>query len=97
LNYDIHNKELLAIINALNKCSTYCKSIEHKITILLHHKNLEYWQTKKDLNLRQAQCAKQLVNYDFAITYRPGKLMEKPDILSRELGDSPWEGEIKYQ
>jgi hypothetical protein len=21
----------------------------------------------------------------------------KPDILSRELGDSPWEGEIKYR
>jgi hypothetical protein len=66
----------------------------HTITILSDHKNLEYWQTKKDLNLRQARWGEQLVNYDFTITYRLGKLAGKPDILSRESGDSPWEGEI---
>jgi hypothetical protein len=37
------------------------------------------------------------VNYDFRITYRPGKLARKPDVLSRESGDSPWEGEIKHR
>jgi hypothetical protein len=31
------------------------------------------------------------------ITYRPGKLAGKPDILSRESGDSPWEGEAKHR
>jgi hypothetical protein len=97
LNYDIHDKELLAIIDVLNKWSTYCKSTEHRITVLSDYKNLEYWQTKKDLNLRQAHWAEQLVNYDFAITYRPAKLAGKPDILSRESGDSPWEGEIKHR
>jgi hypothetical protein len=97
LNYDIHDKELLAIVNALNKSSTYCMSTEYKITILSDHKNLEYWQTKKDLNLRQAHWAEQLANYDFTITYRPGKLTGKPDILSRESGDSPWEGEMKHR
>jgi hypothetical protein len=54
LNYDIHDKELLAIMDSLQKWSTYCKSIQHPTTILTDHKNLEYWQTKKDLNLRQA-------------------------------------------
>jgi hypothetical protein len=39
----------------------------------------------------------QLANYDFTITYRPGKLAGKPDILSRESGDSPWEGEMKHR
>jgi hypothetical protein len=58
---------------------------------------LEYWQTKKDLNLRQARWGEQLANYDFTITYQPGKLAGKPDILSRESGDSPWEGEIKHR
>jgi hypothetical protein len=96
LNYDIHDKELLAIIDGLNKWGTYCKSMGHTITILSDHKNLEYWQTKKDLNLRQAHWGEQLANYDFTITYRPGKLPGKPDILSRESGDSPWEGEIKH-
>jgi hypothetical protein len=37
------------------------------------------------------------VNYDFRITYRLGKLARKPDILSHESGDSPWEGEIKHR
>jgi hypothetical protein len=97
LNYDIHDKELLAIVEALNKWSTYCKSTKHSIQISLDHKNLEYWQTKKDLNLRQARWAEQLANYDFKITYRPGKLAGKPDILSRESGDSACEGEMKYR
>jgi len=67
-----------------------------KITILTDHKNLEYWKTKKDLNLQQAQWGERLANYDFTIKYRPGKLAGKPDILSRESGDSPWEGDMKH-
>jgi hypothetical protein len=55
LNYNIHNKELLVIIDGLNKWSMYCESTYHTITILSDHKNLEYWHMKKDLNLRQAR------------------------------------------
>jgi hypothetical protein len=65
------------------------------IVILLDYKNLEYWQTKWDLNLWQACWCERLANYNFTITYQPGKLVGKPDILSRESADSPWEGEIK--
>jgi len=50
-NYDIHDKELLAIVDALRKWDTYCKTTGPKITILTDHKNLEYWKTKRDLNL----------------------------------------------
>jgi hypothetical protein len=88
LNYDIHDKELLAIVEALNKWSTYCKSTKHSIWILSDYKNLEYWQIKKDLNLWQAHWAEQLANYDFKIMYRLGKLAGTLDILSQELGDS---------
>jgi hypothetical protein len=96
-NYDIHDKELLAIVDSLQKWSTYCKSTQHLITILSDHKNLEYWQTKKDLNLRQAWWGELLANYNFCIIYCPGKLAGKPDILSHESGDSPWEGEVKHR
>jgi len=96
-NYDIHDKELLAIVDALRKWDTYCKTTGPKITILTDHKNLEYWKTKKDLNLRQARWGERLANYDFVIKYRPGKLAGKPDILSRESGDSPWEGGMKHR
>jgi hypothetical protein len=68
LNYDVHDKELLAIVKALDKWSMYCKSTKHSIEILSDHKNLEYWQTKKDLNLCQARWAEQLANYNCKIT-----------------------------
>jgi len=88
-NYDIHDKELLAIVDALQKWDTYCKTMGPKITILTDRKNLEYWKTKKDLNLRQAQWGERLANYDFMIKYRPGKLAGKLEILSRKSGDFP--------
>jgi hypothetical protein len=97
LNYDIHDKELLALVDGLRKFDTYCKSTPHKMKVLTDHKNLEYWQSKRDLNLRQARWGERLADYDFVITYRPGKLAGKPDILSRESGDSPWEGEMKHR
>ena len=37
--------------------------------ILTDHKNLEYWKTKKDLNLQQAQWGERLANYDFTIKF----------------------------
>jgi hypothetical protein len=52
LNYDIHDKELLAIVDILDKWNTYCKSTLHTIMIPSDYKNLEYWKTKWDLNLR---------------------------------------------
>jgi len=95
-NYDIHDKELLAIVDALRKWDTYCKTTGSQITILTDHKNLEYWKSKKDLNLWQARWSERLANYDFVIRYRPVKLAGKPDILSRESGDSHWEGDMKH-
>jgi len=61
-NYDIHDKKLLAIVDALRKWDTYCKTTGLKITIFTDHKNLEYWKTKKDLNLRQAWWGERLAN-----------------------------------
>jgi len=68
-NYDIHNKELLAIVDVLRKWDTYCKATGPKIAILTDHKNLQNWKTKRDLNLRQAWWGERLANYDFIIKY----------------------------
>lgn len=97
LNYEIHDKELLAIVEGLTRFGKYCMTSRHKIKILTDHKNLEYWNSKRDLNLRQARWSEKLANYDFKIYFRPGKLCGKPDILSRESGDSPWEGEARHR
>ena len=97
LNYDIHDKELLAVVEGLAKWDKHCRTNPGPITILTDHKNLEYWKAKRDLNLRQARWSEKLANYNFVIKYRPGKLCGKPDILSRESGDSRWEGDMKHR
>ena len=38
-NYDIHDKELLAIVQALNEWRRYAKGTRHRIRILTDHKN----------------------------------------------------------
>jgi hypothetical protein len=49
-NYDIFDKELLAVIRALKEWRHLLEGSEIPVKILTDHKNLEYFQTKKDLN-----------------------------------------------
>jgi hypothetical protein len=45
--------------------------------------------TSKKLTRRQARWALTLANYNFQITYRPGKANGKADALTRKRGDRP--------
>jgi len=38
--------------------------------------------TAKKLNRRQARWSLYLARFDFKLTHRPGRSMEKPDVLS---------------
>ena len=82
-NYEIHDKELLAIIRALEEWRHYLEGAEHKFEIWTDHKNLEYFKTTKKLNRRQARWSLYLSRFDFALYHRPGKSSGKPDALSR--------------
>jgi len=53
-NYEIHDKEMLAIIRALQEWRHFIKGTEHQCEIWMDHKNLEYFMTAKQLNWRQA-------------------------------------------
>jgi len=44
LNYDTHDKELLAIFKAFKAWRHYLESLRHTINIITDHKNLEYLQ-----------------------------------------------------
>ena len=48
-NYDIHNKELLAVVNTLEHWRVYAES-SSELTILTDHKNLTIFTTTKKLN-----------------------------------------------
>jgi hypothetical protein len=83
INYEIHDKEMLAIISAFKEWRRYLEGTSFKITVYSDHKNLEYFATTKVLNHRQARWSQELAGYDFKIVYRPGSKNGKPDALSR--------------
>ena len=82
-NYDIHDKEMLAIIRALEEWRHYLEGTKHTFEIWTDHKNLEYFMSAKKLNRRQARWSLFLSRFDFTLHHRPGKKSLKPDALSR--------------
>jgi len=54
-NYEIHNKEMLAIIHALEEWRHFLEGATHLVEIWTDHKNLEYFMIAKKLNCRQAR------------------------------------------
>ena len=83
LNYDTHDKELLAIFHAFKIWRHYLESPHHSIDVVTDHKNLEYFSTTKTLTRRQARWSEYLSAFNMTIRFRPGKLGEKPDSLTR--------------
>jgi hypothetical protein len=71
-NYDIHNREILAIVLALGHWRHYCEGAKHTITIFTDHRNLEVFMSTKILNRRQARWAELLSGYDFVLVHTPG-------------------------
>ena len=49
-NYEIHDKEMLAIIRALEEWRHFLEGTEHQFEIWTDHKNLEYFMSAKKLN-----------------------------------------------
>src|SRR5262249_15996117 len=82
-NYKIHDKEMLAIMRALEEWRHFLEGARHPVKIWTNHKNLEYFMTAKKLNHRQARWTLYLARFDFKLHHRPGKLMGKSDALSR--------------
>ncbi|GAA5914826.1 hypothetical protein JCM5296_004024 [Sporobolomyces johnsonii] len=83
LNYDVHDKELLAIIDAFKIWRQYLESTNDEIQVFSDHRNLEHFATTKVLSRRQARWAEILANYNFRIYHRPGTEQVKTDAMSR--------------
>lgn len=66
LNYDIHDKELLAIVALLQHWQVYTEGAP-RLIILSDHKNLTYFTTTKQLTQRQVQWSELLGQYKFEI------------------------------
>jgi len=83
LNYEIYDKEMLAIVECLRHWRAYLEGAKLRTMVLTDHLNLVYFTTTKVLNRRQARWSEILAGYNFFITYRPGKQNGKADLLSR--------------
>jgi RNase H-like domain found in reverse transcriptase len=68
-NYEIYDKELLAIIRYLKHWRLELESTDIPIKIFTDHKNLEYFMTTKELTRRQARWAEKLSEFNFKILY----------------------------
>ena len=82
-NYDIHDKEILAIIWALEEWRQFLEGAKHQFEIWTDHKNLEYFMTAKKLNWRQAWWLLLLARFNFLLHHWPGKTLGKSDVLSQ--------------
>lgn len=80
--YDIHDKGLMAIVDALEHWRIYAEGCS-ELTIFTDHKNLTYFTTTKQLNRRQVRWSELLGQYKFRIAYTPGKDNGRADALSR--------------
>ena len=83
-NYEIYNKELLAIVEALTKWRQYLLNAREPFEVWTDHENLKYFREPHKLNGQQAQWYLKLQDYNFTLKYIPGKTNTKVDILSRK-------------
>src|SRR5258707_2349282 len=82
-NYDMHDKELLAIYEAFKSWHHYLEGSAKTIDMVTDHKNLEYFTTTKKLTRWQARWSKFLSQFNLSIRFRPGRLGAKPDALTQ--------------
>jgi len=84
-NYEIDNKEMLAVIKCLEAWRYYLEGAKIEFEIWTDHKNLQYFMTSQKLNHRQARWALYLSRFNFILKYIPEKSIGKANGLSRRL------------
>jgi hypothetical protein len=81
-NYDIHDRELLAVYRGLTHHRHLLLSSPFPVTVLTDHKNLEYYRQPCHINRRIARYVQQLADYNFQLVHIPGST-NKADALSQ--------------
>jgi len=82
-NYEIHDKEMLAVVRCLEAWRHFLEGAMVKFEIWTDHKNLKYFIKAQKLNRKQARWALYLSRFDFMLKHVPGSKMGKADSLSR--------------
>ena len=81
--YPTHDKELLAIVRAVEHWRCYLEGSPHPVLLLSDHRSLQHLNTQPHLSDRQARWVEKLSEFEFAIQYVPGNVNVVADALSR--------------
>ena len=92
-NYEIYNKEMLAIVEAIKDWHQYLLGARQTFEVWSDYANLTYFKAPHKLNYRQACWRTELADYDFVLTHKPGKTLAKADALSR----TPQFDKVEYE
>jgi hypothetical protein len=88
-NYNIHNKELLAVVEAFKHWRPYCHGACFLILVFMDHQNLRYFTTSKVLNQCQVHWAQNFLSLTFGsfteLVPRMGNQIPSADVRS-----TPW-------
>ena len=90
-NYDVHDKELRAVIGSFEAFRHYVEGAKHTVEVYTDHKNLEYFKKSQKLSRRQARWSEFLQRFDYVLIHKPG-VLNKADGLSRRIDHK---GEVK--
>jgi RNase H-like domain found in reverse transcriptase len=82
-NYDIYERELLAVVKAFKYWQAHLGWTKFPITVVTDHANLAYWKEPKDLSRRTARWHTLLQDYWFNIQITPGKNNIAANFLSQ--------------
>jgi hypothetical protein len=69
LNYDTHDKELLAIFDTFTHWHHYLEGASFPVDVVTDHKNLEYFATSKVLTRRQVRWSEYLCHFNMVIRW----------------------------
>src|SRR5450755_5165368 len=84
MNYDIHDKEFLAVVTVFQEWRVYLEGTKYQIKVFTDHQNLTYFLTTKELNRRQVRWAELISSYNFKIYYHKGSENGRVDALNRK-------------
>ncbi len=92
-NYNIYNRELLAIVKSLRHWRTYLAGASHQVVIHTDHANLLYWKEPRKISRRVAREFQELSEYNFVLKHIAGTKNARADALSRRSDYNTGEGD----
>lgn len=95
-NYQIYDKELLAVVRCLEAWDAELRSVD-EFQVITDHKNLEYFFSPRRLTERHVRWSLFLSRFNFKFSYRKGEENQRADSLSRREQDMPEEQDERVQ